>query len=102
MNNYDEMIASLQSYVKTLNMDPWWDAPSEDIPPWNKGVTGLVKDSSETKEKKRLAKLGKKRGPYKTSKKWDPETKYIRCEAMKNAWTPERREALIERNRNKK
>jgi len=32
--------------------------------PWNKGVIGIIKDSDETKEKKRLAHLGKKRKPH--------------------------------------
>jgi hypothetical protein len=30
---------------------------------WNKGVTGVIKDSNETREKKRQAHLGKKRKP---------------------------------------
>jgi hypothetical protein len=33
--------------------------------PWNKGLTGKIKHSEETKEKMRNAKLGKKRGSYK-------------------------------------
>jgi hypothetical protein len=33
-------------------------------PAWNKGVTGIIKDSDETKEKKRQAHLGKKRQPH--------------------------------------
>jgi len=33
-------------------------------PAWNKGVTGVIKDSDETREKKRLAHLGKKRNPH--------------------------------------
>ena len=32
--------------------------------PWNKGVMDIIKDSDETKEKKRLAHLGKKRKPH--------------------------------------
>jgi len=33
-------------------------------PAWNNGVTGIIKDSDETREKKRLAHLGKKRKPH--------------------------------------
>jgi hypothetical protein len=29
--------------------------------PWNKGITGVIKDSEETRERKRQAQLGKKR-----------------------------------------
>lgn len=33
-------------------------------PAWNKGTNGIIKDSDETREKKRLAHLGKKRKPH--------------------------------------
>lgn len=33
-------------------------------PAWNKGTNGIIKDSNETREKKRLAHLGKKRKPH--------------------------------------
>ena len=93
----DELVMDLKQFC--IENPIYWTPPSESIPPWNKGMKGEVKDSEETKQRKRIAKLGKKRGSYKTSKKWNPKTKKARCEAMKKAWTPERRAALAERNR---
>ena len=93
----------LQAFVKTLDVKPWWDAPSEEIPPWNKGQkTGKLPKS--TREKMRLAKLGKKRGPNKKKWKDSPETKAKKSAAAKKSWinNDERRNALIERNRMRK
>ena len=101
-NNDDcEWVRDLQKYCSEnpIKLPENWRHFSSDLPPWNKGQKGIVKDSLETRNKKRLAKLGKKRGPYLTSKKWDPDTKEARCQAYKKAWTPERRAALVERNK---
>jgi len=92
-----DWVADLKQFC--IDNPVYWEPPSEEVPPWNKGKPGLQKDSPETKEKKRLAKLGKKRGSYKTSVKWTTERRKKSCASMKKAWTPERRAALAERNR---
>jgi hypothetical protein len=57
---------------------------------WNKGLVGIVKASDETKEKMRLAKLGKKRGKY-NLKKQPNGTKHLQgkkacCVCCRREW----------------
>ena len=97
----DELIMDLQAFIAEQgDMKDWWDAPSEDIPPWNKGMkTGP--HSLATKQKMRLAKLGKKRGPYGKTKGDSEETKRRKSEAAKKRWlnNTDMREALVMRNK---
>ena len=73
----------------------------EELPPWNKGKKGLVQVSEGTREKQRLAKLGKKRGPYKKRKPDSEATKARKKSSAKKSWinNDDRRDALRERNR---
>jgi hypothetical protein len=68
--------------------------------PWNKGKkTGPLSES--TREKMRLAKLGKSSGAL--GKRWknSDETRKRKSKSAKRSWinNDERRQALIERNR---